>query len=83
MVRYVFVCMHVHMLMCVHVSVMLYRYVFYTQGLILIVYFVTGPNGEPKITHGNTLVSELSLLEVVKVIDVSYIVNLYSLNIIY
>ena len=30
-----------------------------------------GPNGEPKITHGNTLVSDLSLEEVTEVIDVS------------
>ena len=31
---------------------------------------LTGPNGEPKITHGNTLVSELSLKEVARTIDV-------------
>ncbi|XP_065893735.1 1-phosphatidylinositol 4,5-bisphosphate phosphodiesterase delta-4-like isoform X2 [Dysidea avara] len=28
-----------------------------------------GPNGEPKVTHGNTLVSDLSLEEVAKIID--------------
>ena len=31
---------------------------------------LTGPNGEPKITHGNTLVSELSLEEVARTINV-------------
>ena len=31
---------------------------------------LTGPNGEPKITHGHTIVSELSLEEVAKTIDV-------------
>ena len=31
----------------------------------------TGPDGEPRITHGNTLVSDLSLEEVAKIIDVS------------
>ena len=31
---------------------------------------LTGPNGEPKITHGNTLVSELSLEEVAQTINV-------------
>lgn len=31
----------------------------------------TGPDGEPRITHGNTLVSDLSLEEVAKTIDVS------------
>ena len=36
-------------------------------------YILTGPNGEPKITHGNTLVSDLLLEEVVKTIDVSII----------
>ena len=36
-------------------------------------YSPTGPDGEPKITHGNTLVSDLSLKEVTKVIDVSTI----------
>ena len=35
-----------------------------------IVCLQTGPNGEPKITHGNTLVSELSLEEVTRTIDV-------------
>ena len=44
----------------------------YIHGLFYL-HISTGPNGEPKITHGNTLVSELSLLEVVKVIDVSCI----------
>ena len=29
-----------------------------------------GPNGEPKVTHGNTLVSELSFEEVVQTINV-------------
>ena len=31
---------------------------------------LTGSNGEPKITHGNTLVSELSLEEVTQTINV-------------
>ena len=31
----------------------------------------TGANGQPKITHGNTLVSELSFEEVVETINVS------------
>ena len=31
-----------------------------------------GPNGEPKITHGHTLVSDLSLREVAKTIDVRF-----------
>ena len=35
-----------------------------------------GPNGEPKVTHGNTLVSDLSLEEVAKIIDVSKILIL-------
>lgn len=39
---------------------------------------LTGPNGEPKITHGNTLVSDLSLEEVTETIKVNYIAN--SLN---
>ena len=32
-----------------------------------------GPDGEPKVTHGHTLVSELTLVEVAKVINVSLI----------
>jgi len=36
---------------------------------------LTGPNGEPKITHGNTLVSELSLEEVTRTIDVSKMIK--------
>lgn len=34
-------------------------------------YSCTGPNGEPKITHGNTFVSDLTLEEVAEIIDVS------------
>ena len=34
-------------------------------------YCTTGPNGEPKITHGKTLVSDLTLEEVARTIDVS------------
>ena len=34
-------------------------------------YSLTGPDGEPKITHGNTLVSDLSLEEVTETINVS------------
>jgi len=43
------------------------------QGLLLLMLMImlTGPDGEPKITHGYTLVSELSLMEVVKTINVS------------
>ena len=31
----------------------------------------TGPNGEPRVTHGNTLVSDLLLEEVTEVINVN------------
>ena len=34
---------------------------------------LTGPNGQPKVTHGSTLVSDLLLDEVVQTIDVSII----------
>jgi len=78
-----FVCTVLACLCACMFSAMQYKCVFCTQGLIYIVYFITGPNGEPKVTHGNTLVSELSLLEVVKVIDVSYIITLYSFYVIY
>ena len=36
-------------------------------------HLLTGPDGEPKITHGNTFVSDLSLEEVTKTIDVNTI----------
>ena len=35
-------------------------------------FYLTGPNGEPKITHGHTLVSELSLREVAAIINVRF-----------
>ena len=41
------------------------------QGLLLIRAMPIGAGGMPKITHGYTLVSELSLKEVVKTINVS------------
>ena len=36
---------------------------------------LTGPNGEPKITHGNTLVSDLSLEKVAETINVRLLYN--------
>ena len=39
--------------------------------LHFMLYSLTGPNGEPKVTHGYTLVSDLSLEEVARTIDVS------------
>ena len=36
---------------------------------------LTGPRGEPKITHGNTFVSDLTLEEVARTIDVRITVN--------
>ena len=38
---------------------------------MLIIILSIGANGQPKITHGNTLVSELSFEEVVETINVS------------
>ena len=51
------------------------------QGLLLLMLMImlTGPDGEPKITHGYTLVSELSLMEVVKTINVSISLSTYVL----
>ena len=49
--------------------------VMYKQLLCLYTFpmnIMLGPNGEPKITHGKTLVSDLSLEEVTQTIDVSY-----------
>ena len=40
------------------------------HGTINVSFLLTGPNGEPKITHGHTVVSELSLEEVAQTINV-------------
>ena len=48
----------------------------YSHGIqyrhIHLITSLTGPDGEPRITHGNTLVSDLPLEEVAKTIDVSF-----------
>ena len=47
------------------------NYVAHKQLLYITLCTLTGPNGEPKITHGHTVVSDLSLREVTETIDVS------------
>ena len=39
-----------------------------------------GPNGEPKVTHGYTLVSELTLVEVAETINVSIYIFFFFLS---
>ena len=42
-----------------------------------VLFLLTGPYGEPKITHGHTVVSELSLEEVAITINVRIVNNNY------